>query len=155
MSLNVFLSQSNIDSLSQRLNRNVKNEMFNYVEAYGLLPTLKQNNDAFIIISNNKLVKLKKEADKKYPKVFNFPKNRTKYELGSLDAMYYDNQYRTNDNFRYKNRIQNWRAHLGKRHYDKDYTDGFDIYGTERASLDQSPRNRYGSIIKENKYKSS
>lgn len=156
MSLNIFLSKKNINTLSLEIGINVKNDMFNYVETYGLLDTLNKNNNRFRTIYKNKQEVLKKESGsiKSYPKLFGFDPNTTKNQLGNINAVYQDNHYITNDDLRYRNKIPQWRQSMSRRHFDKDYTDGFAVHGVERASLQTSPRNRYGSILKKNKYKS-
>jgi hypothetical protein len=134
----MFLSASNVRDISAFIGRPAKKEMSlwtkqrkldDYESVQGdFTEALDYVNRQFVKLHKNKPYEFSMASGKKYPKYY-IDEGVERYNVNdwrSHDAQYSQEVFRSNANFRYGNKIKQWRIGMHKRHYDREeHENGF------------------------------
>jgi len=128
----MFLNEFNIKKISEHLGRDVKNEMITWASTQDLddyesvqmnyIESLDYINIEFSKKHKRKTYESNMATGQNYPKYY-ISEGVEQYTVNDFrkhDANQLQNIMRSNDNFRYGNKVKPWETSLYKRHYDKD-----------------------------------
>lgn len=128
----IFLSKQNIKKLSASIGRNATKEMVDWTKVKKLddyesvhmdkSEVLDYLNSEFIKAYKKEPVNVILQDGRKYPKykIADSVEGYTVDDFRTHDAQFVQEVFRTNENFRYGNRLRKWETGLYKRHYDRE-----------------------------------